>query len=61
MVCYHNALGLARLGHQVTVYIADNAVGGYVASGRERDAPSARPLPGRQRAPHAWAIRYRRV
>ena len=23
MVCYHNALGLARLGHQVTVFTAD--------------------------------------
>ena len=23
MVCYHNALGLARLGHQVTVFAAD--------------------------------------
>ncbi len=32
-VCYHNALGLARLGHDVTVYTADDAddaVGGYV-------------------------------
>jgi hypothetical protein len=23
MVCYHNALGLARRGHQVTVFTAD--------------------------------------
>ena len=29
VVCYHNALGLARLGHQVTVYTADEALNDY--------------------------------
>lgn len=28
-VCYHNALGLARLGHQVTVFTAAHAPGEY--------------------------------
>ena len=28
-VCYHNALGLARLGHSVTVFTADDAPGDY--------------------------------
>jgi glycosyltransferase involved in cell wall biosynthesis len=29
MVCYHNALGLARLGHQVTVFTANHPPGDY--------------------------------
>ncbi|HUV91324.1 MAG TPA: glycosyltransferase family 4 protein [Anaerolineae bacterium] len=29
VVCYHNALGLARLGHEVTVYTADEALNDY--------------------------------
>jgi glycosyltransferase involved in cell wall biosynthesis len=29
MVCYHNALGLARLGHDVTVITADHPRGSY--------------------------------
>jgi hypothetical protein len=28
-VCYHNALGLARLGHQVTVFTANHPPGDY--------------------------------
>lgn len=30
MVCYHNALGLARLGHDVTVFTAEYPCGDYV-------------------------------
>lgn len=30
MVCYHNALGLARLGHEVTVFTADDAPADHV-------------------------------
>jgi len=30
MVCYHNALGLARLGHQVTVFTADYPPGNRI-------------------------------
>ncbi len=30
VVCYHNALGLARLGHEVTVFTADYPPGDYV-------------------------------
>lgn len=33
MVCYHNALGLARLGHQVTVFTADYPPGDCVYPG----------------------------
>jgi glycosyltransferase involved in cell wall biosynthesis len=29
VVCYHNALGLARLGHEVTVYTADETLSDY--------------------------------
>lgn len=29
MVCYYNALGLARLGHQVTVFTANHPLGEY--------------------------------
>ena len=29
MVCYYNALGLARLGHEVTVFTADYPPGDY--------------------------------
>ena len=29
-VCYHNALGLARLGHEVTVFTAEHPGGGHV-------------------------------
>jgi glycosyltransferase involved in cell wall biosynthesis len=40
-VCYHNALGLARLGHQVTVYTADEGLHDY----RYPDEISVRHLP----------------
>ncbi|MGA9349015.1 MAG: glycosyltransferase family 4 protein [Anaerolineae bacterium] len=30
VVCYHNVLGLARLGHEVTVFTADHPPGDYV-------------------------------
>lgn len=30
LVCYHNAVGLARLGHRVTVFTADYHLGSYV-------------------------------
>jgi glycosyltransferase involved in cell wall biosynthesis len=33
MVCYHNALGLAKLGHQVTVFTADYPPGDCVYPG----------------------------